>query len=276
MSNFASSTRTEACIGSRPTDRSRAEPQRLLRGAIYEITTRKALEVRLLALNETLEARVTELRQEARNLEILNETGVAVAAERDLTTLVQTVTDAGVQLSHAEFGAFFYNVMREDGEAYTLYTLSGVPREAFAKFPMPRNTAIFEPTFRGRGPLRSDDILADPRYGKNAPHKGMPEGHLPVRSYLAVSVVSRSGEVLGGLFFGHSQPRVFTDAGRTDRFTGLQPRRLLRSIMRAFIRPISRKLNPAAEQNRSFNSRTKRLNSGRNSAPRARRQSDET
>jgi len=116
-------------------------------------------------LNETLEARVAELRQEARYLEILNDTGVAVAAERDLTTLVQTVTDAGVQLGHAEFGAFFYNVMREDGEAYTLYTLSGVPREAFAKFPMPRNTSIFEPTFRGRGPVRSDDILADPRYG---------------------------------------------------------------------------------------------------------------
>ena len=189
----------------------RESSQHLLRGAIYEISARKALEVRLLALNETLEARVSELRQEARYLEILNDTGVAVAAERDLTALVQTVTDAGVQLTHAEFGAFFYNVMREDGEAYTLYTISGVPREAFAKFPMPRNTAIFEPTFRGRGPVRSDDILADPRYGKNAPHKGMPEGHLPVRSYLAVSVVSRSGEVLGGLFFGHSQPRVFTD-----------------------------------------------------------------
>jgi PAS domain S-box-containing protein len=188
-----------------------AEPRRLLHGAIYEITARKALEVRLLALNETLEARVTELRHEARNLEILNETGVAVAAQRDLTTLVQTVTDAGVQLSHAEFGAFFYNVLREDGEAYTLYTLSGAPREAFSKFPMPRNTAIFEPTFRGRGPLRSDDILADPRYGRNAPNKGMPEGHLPVRSYLAVPVVSRSGDVLGGLFFGHSRPRVFTD-----------------------------------------------------------------
>jgi PAS domain S-box-containing protein len=194
--------------------------KRLLRGAIYEISARKALEVRLLALNETLEARVAELRQEARYLEILNDTGVAVAAERDLTTLVQTVTDAGVQLSHAEFGAFFYNVMREDGEAYTLYTLSGVPREAFAKFPMPRNTAIFEPTFRGRGPVRSDDILADPRYGKNVPHAGMPEGHLPVRSYLAVSVVSRSGEVLGGLFFGHSHPHVFTD--RAERIvTGL-------------------------------------------------------
>ena len=42
-------------------------------------------------------------------------------------------------------------------EAYTLYTLSGAPREAFAAFPMPRNTQIFEPTFRGQGPLRSPD-----------------------------------------------------------------------------------------------------------------------
>ena len=39
----------------------------------------------------------------------------------------------------------------------------------------------------------------------------MPAGHLPVVSYLAVSVVSRSGEVLGGLFFGHSDPEVFNE-----------------------------------------------------------------
>ena len=44
-----------------------------------------------------------------------------------------------------------------------------------------------------------------------APHHGMPEGHLPVRSYLAVPVVSRSGEVIGGLFFGHPEPGVFTE-----------------------------------------------------------------
>jgi len=39
----------------------------------------------------------------------------------------------------------------------------------------------------------------------------MPQGHLPVRSYLAVPVVSRSGEVLGGLFFGHADVGVFTE-----------------------------------------------------------------
>ena len=76
---------------------------------------------------------------------------------------------------------------------------------------MPRNTAVFGPTFRGEGIVRSDDITRDPRYGQNAPHRGMPKGHLPVRSYLAVPVMSRSGEVLGGLFFGHPEPGIFTE-----------------------------------------------------------------
>ena len=38
-----------------------------------------------------------------------------------------------------EFGAFFYNVLDSAGESYMLYTLSGVPREKFERFPMPRN-----------------------------------------------------------------------------------------------------------------------------------------
>jgi signal transduction histidine kinase len=37
----------------------------------------------------------------------------------------------------------------------------------------------------------------------------MPPGHLPVCSYLAVPVVSRSGGVLGGLFFGHAERARF-------------------------------------------------------------------
>ena len=150
------------------------------------------------------------LAAEKRHLETLNQTIARVSAELDLERLVQTVTDAGVSLTGAQFGAFFYNVTDAQGESLTLYTISGVPRENFSKFPNPRATHVFSPTFRGEGPVRSDDILADPRYGQNAPYKGMPEGHLPVRSYLAVPVKSRSGEVMGGLFFGHSEPGVFT------------------------------------------------------------------
>src|SRR5260221_2312680 len=39
----------------------------------------------------------------------------------------------------------------------------------------------------------------------------MPIGHLPVRSYLAIPVVSRSGEVIGGLLFGHPEPGIFSE-----------------------------------------------------------------
>jgi PAS domain S-box-containing protein len=149
--------------------------------------------------------------QERRSLQILNRAGSALAIETDLTRLVQIVTDAGVELTGAEFGAFFYNLINETGESYMLYTLSGAPLEAFSKFPMPRNTQVFAPTFNGEGIVRSDDITRDPRYGHNSPRKGMPEGHLPVRSYLAVPVTSRSGEVLGGLFFGHAETSMFSE-----------------------------------------------------------------
>ncbi|MGP4689286.1 PAS domain S-box protein [Agrobacterium pusense] len=137
------------------------------------------------------------------SFEIVNRVGAQVAAERELDRIVQMVTDAGVELTGANFGAFFYNQVNEHGESYMLYSLSGVPREAFSRFPHPRNTAVFAPTFAGSGVVRSDNIRLDPRYGQNSPWKGMPEGHLPVASYLAVPVVSRSGEVHGGLFFGH-------------------------------------------------------------------------
>jgi PAS domain S-box-containing protein len=133
------------------------------------------------------------------------------AAELDVHRLVQSITDAATELTNAQFGAFFYNLVDARGESYTLYTISGVPREMFEQFPMPRNTEIFAPTFSGTGIVRSADIRLDPRYGQNPPYHGMPVGHLPVASYLAVPVVSRSGEVLGGLFFGHAETGVFTE-----------------------------------------------------------------
>jgi len=157
---------------------------------------------------------------ESRALEVLNRTGTQVAAELGLDTLVQRVVDAGVELTGAQFGAFFYNVLDDRGGSYMLYALSGAARSAFDGFGMPRATPVFGPTFRGEGVVRSGDILKDERYGRNAPHFGMPAGHPPVRSFLSVPVVSRSGEVIGGLFFGHAQPDIFGE--RSERvMTGL-------------------------------------------------------
>jgi PAS domain S-box-containing protein len=149
------------------------------------------------------------LQQQTIRLERLNRVAKVIARDLDLDRTVQAVTDIATELTGAKFGAFFYNVIGPQGESYTLYTLSGAPRSAFENFGMPRNTTVFDPTFKGTEVVRADDIRADPRYGQSAPHHGMPTGHLPVVSYLAVPVIGRSGEVLGGLFFGHDQPGVF-------------------------------------------------------------------
>ena len=153
-------------------------------------------------------------------LEALNQVGTTVASQFDVERIVQTVTDTATKHTGAQFGAFFYNVVDKQGEKLTLYTLSGAPREAFENFGHPRPTPVFAPTFYGTAIVRSDDITKDPRYGQMGPHHGMPPGHLPVRSYLAVPVASRTGDVIGGLFFGHSDVGVFSE--RAERFaTGI-------------------------------------------------------
>lgn len=166
-------------------------------GTSVDITERKRIEA--------------QVREHAETIATINRIGQVLSAELDVHKLVQLVTDAATELTGAQFGAFFYNTLDERGESYQLYTLSGVDPDAFAAYPMPRNTAVFGPTFRGEGVIRSANIQEDPRYGHNPPYQGMPPGHLPVTSYLAIPVISRSGEVLGGLFFGHADADVFTE-----------------------------------------------------------------
>ncbi|MBW3669780.1 MAG: SpoIIE family protein phosphatase [Actinobacteria bacterium] len=166
------------------------------------------LNERMLADRRRAEER---LREESRITASLHDVGKALSADLDIERVVQAVTDAATELTDAEFGAFFYNRVGDDGEDYLLYTLSGASKEAFDGFGMPRNTPIFGPTFSGEAVVRLDDVTQDPRYGRMAPHHGMPPGHLPVRSYLAVPVRSRTGAVVGGLFFGHQEPGRFTE-----------------------------------------------------------------
>lgn len=152
-------------------------------------------------------------REEARLSDILNRVSQRLNRETELSRIIQIVTDEGTELSGAQFGAFFYNVVAP--EEYMLYTLAGVSREAFEGFPMPRHTKLFSPTFRGERVIRSDDITRHADYGQSSPYFGMPEGHLPVRSYLAVPVVTAGGEVIGGLFFGHERTSAFN--GRHEK-----------------------------------------------------------
>jgi PAS domain S-box-containing protein len=170
---------------------------------IRNVTERKRVEE-----ERTVLTRMSEQREV---VETVNRIGQILSAELDLQRLAQAVADAATELTGARFGSFFYKVLDERGATRTLYTLSGAQREAFAHFPIERATDILASAFRSREILSIDDVRQDPRYGQDSPYYEMKEGELPVISYLAVPVTSRSGEVLGGLFFGHPEARVFSE-----------------------------------------------------------------
>jgi PAS domain S-box-containing protein len=154
------------------------------------------------------------LREESHVLELLNTTGSSLASTRDLRSLLQTATDAATGVAGARFGAFFYYGSDGAGKLFTLQTMAGATPAEFASFAEPGVNALFGAPLPGAGIHRADDLTTDPRYGAAAPHFGLPPGH-PIRSYLAVPVVARSGEVLGSMFFGHPEPRVFS--ARTEQ-----------------------------------------------------------
>jgi PAS domain S-box-containing protein len=155
------------------------------------------------------------LRQQMRTTETLYKISRSLTAELDLQRLLQTITDSATESIGAMFGAFFYNIQDPQDETFRLYTLSGESKESFTRLPMPRSSELLAETFRGEETIRLDDVTKDARYGRNQPHQGMPQGHPMIRSYLAVPVKSRSGEVIGGLFFGHEQAGKFTPASES-------------------------------------------------------------
>jgi hypothetical protein len=104
----------------------------------------------------------------------------------------------GDELTGAKFGAFFYNISARTAKR-VLYTLSGAPREAVENSVI-RGDGAVGPTFTCEGrSVRTtfSRIVVTARW---QPHQGMPHGHLPSQ-FLAMPVISSSGEVIGGLFF---------------------------------------------------------------------------
>ena len=159
---------------------------------------------------------VTERRQKEKALqeeyaitERLHEIAASISTELDLGKVVQTIADAGTRVTRAQFGAFFFNELDEQGIACLRYVVSGVPHSAFEDIEISRATELCGTAFRDASVIRLDDLRQDPRFGKKGACFGIPKGSLPA-SYLAVPVLSRSGEVVGGLFFSHEKPSVFT------------------------------------------------------------------
>ncbi len=155
------------------------------------------------------------LGDETRLLQTVNRINKSLAAKLDLDQLAQELTDAAREMLGAQFGAFIYHLINETGEPRTLYALSGAAPKTFEALPVTGDGSLFDRTFQGEGVIRINDLAAEAAGGMPVPFPALPDSHVPLRSYLAAPVVLRSGEVLGGLFFGHAHAGAFSE--RTER-----------------------------------------------------------
>ena len=138
-------------------------------------------------------------------LETLNRLGLALASQLDTDRLVKEVTDAGLAITGAIFGAFLYR----DAGGHAARYIAGIP-DGFPELPFGPTADSFEGGFLA-SVSRTDDLRADPRYPPGTPFREMPAGLFPARSYLAAPVRSRPGALLGGLFFAHPDISFFRE-----------------------------------------------------------------
>lgn len=146
----------------------------------------------------------------ARKLEVLHATASRFSVELDPERLIQEITDAGRTLSEAQLGVFLHRP-RAPGEAHRApFAVSGARREQLTCLENASIEDVVGPEFRTGAVIRAADITNDPRFADSSLLNRVRLDEGPMRSYLAVPVLSRSGELLGGLLFGHARPGVFT------------------------------------------------------------------
>jgi len=140
---------------------------------------------------------------EVHTRETLSRVGAALASELDPDTLIQAATDAATALTSAQWGVFFFTVTDDSDNTIEHHAVSGLPKNAFDGVPGPG------PEPRRPFIVRIDDLRA----GESAETVDVDRRWLPrdllVRSYLSVPVISRTGDVRGGVCFGHTRAGVF-------------------------------------------------------------------
>ena len=162
-------------------------PGYLLLGGVVLLGTLLFAEA-IFAVVNRLQARLT---RQNRELLALHGVGLGILGERDLETLLQLVVEGARDLVGARYGAL--SLLRDEG-GIEAFLVSGITPEVRALLgPPPVGHGLLGVVLREGEPLRLEDLTRDPR------SIGFPPDHPPMRSLLAVPVISQ-GEVVGNLY----------------------------------------------------------------------------
>ena len=142
-----------------------------------------------------------QLRRQTLRLATLNNISKTISRDLDLDRTIRAVIDTATEVAGAEFGAFCYDAVGADGAAHMVFATCGAPPEVFEN--------LARSTFRDTRLIRSDDVRTDPQIVGGLMEGEASEPNSGLSSYLAAPIIGRTGEVLGGIFVGHSEAGVF-------------------------------------------------------------------
>lgn len=159
-------------------------------------------------------ARDISLQKEAREaalhytkrLETLNAIIKATSEDLDIEKILQKVSDAALALTGAKFGIFFYSSIIKEDLPLTLYALSGISQKTFDNLTKAEGSEFFHHIFNSTTAVRVDDIAKNP---EDTRERALQE-HLKIASYIAAPIITRTGEVIGGLLLGHHEAGMFS------------------------------------------------------------------
>jgi nitrate/nitrite-specific signal transduction histidine kinase len=154
----------------------------------------------VLLFSETIFGRIERMqaRLERQNRELLglHEAGLDVAGELGLDLVLQKVVDHATELLGARYGAL--SVPNPAGGIDAFITSGITPEQRALIGPLPVGHGLLAIVLKEGQRLRTADLTRDPRA------VGFPPHHPPMRSLLAVPVVS-GGRVLGNLYVAEKQ-----------------------------------------------------------------------
>lgn len=157
---------------------------------------------------------IANLQQQAEELAQLNLIAMALTSELDLQRLLQMITDTARKVTAAQYAAFFlvpelveaHEGMAPNKVSFDLAALSGETHgivQHFRHLGPVEGIGVLHPVFWEGASIVVDDVHTDLRY------KGVPRGHIPVRSFLGVQLKTRDGTILGAFLIGDTRPSRF-------------------------------------------------------------------
>jgi PAS domain S-box-containing protein len=130
---------------------------------------------------------IDDQREADRKMHIIHRVGRTLAEDLDLDRIVQALTDASVEIAEACCGKYI-------------------------QWDHPANEPFPDWITAGAAPVRLEDVQGDPRLSSHLDEEHFTSGCESIRSFMMVPVLSRSGDRLGGIYLGHTQPGIFTEA----------------------------------------------------------------